>query len=63
MKSFEELAHAAYKAYLKGAVDQQKQNPNLWVHDQPSWPALNREVQICWIAAVKEVAALVKNIH
>ena len=58
MKSFHDLARAAYDAYCEEAGGLTYDGKKL-----PSYGALGPERQACWVAAVKEAAALIKNIH
>lgn len=56
MKSFEQLAQAAYEAHRKEFAKQRGMIP-------PPWERLEAEWHACWIAAVKQVVAEVSAIH
>ena len=56
MKSFEELAKAGYEAHRQEFFKQRGFMP-------PPWQRLDLEWHACWIAAAKELAAQLANIH
>lgn len=61
MKSFWELAAAAYEAYCKVAEQQEfgtDANPH-----RAQFKDLGRQRQACWLAAVKQVADDIASVH
>ncbi|MDO8769552.1 MAG: hypothetical protein Q7K57_12780 [Burkholderiaceae bacterium] len=58
MKTFEQLAASAYHAYSKQAGGKDYVH-----HPLPTYDKLSPEMQACWVAAVKQVAAEIAAIH
>lgn len=56
MKSFAQLAQAAYEAHEQEVIKRNGGEPYPWARLDPEW-------QACWIAAVKQVVADVSAIH
>jgi hypothetical protein len=58
MKSFNQLARAAYAAFVQRAGGKTYDGKTL-----AGWTEIGVEQQACWIEAVKEVAAQLQAIH
>lgn len=60
MKSFDQLAHDAYAAYFKKAVEIDEEG--LAAHATP-WAELQQGTRDCWIAATKQLWAEMALVH
>ena len=60
MKSYAQLAQAAYEAYRKQAIALDEEG--LAAHAE-TWAELEPTTQACWLAAVKQVVAEVAVVH
>lgn len=58
MKSFEQLANAAYSAYCKQAGGKTYDAKLL-----PTWAQLSEEHQSCWLAVAKQIVAEMAAVH
>ena len=60
MKSFDELAKAAYAAYCAKAVAVDEEGPGDYTRP---WGEVDAGTKHCWVAAVQKVVAEVAPIH
>lgn len=60
VKSFEQLAQAAYEAYRKMAVEIDQEGMAGYAE---SWAELEHGTQACWIAAARQLWAEFAAIH
>lgn len=60
MKSFEQLAQAAYESYRKKAIDIDEEG---FACHADQWVELDAGTQQCWIAAAKQLWAEFGTIH
>lgn len=61
MKTFEQLAQSAYKAYRKQAISTDD-SEGLAEHAEV-WGELEEGTRACWVAAVKQVSAEIAALH
>ena len=61
MKTFDQLAKAAYAAYCKNFDGEDAKGR--WVPEQRPWELLEAFEKAAWIAAAKQIAAEIAALH